>query len=653
MKAFDTKVTFKTIKNDIKKSDSAIREAVANAIDAKSKNIYIYIYVEKDKGSLGLMHEYFCLDIADDGDGIPTDSNEFEKVFCRYKVSEKKEKTNYGRRGKGRYTYLTLTKSPDNVAIYIKKNNQINKISFQCKDYENIKIFNEATNEQIITKIKQPYTTLIQFKDLTREQLNIEEENIENYIDDIKDEIISFFADRIASKSINIYVNNDLIKIEQYTEKVIKDHKITIENEDVSYSFSVDFYIWNDKVRLKSDRQKHVLFFDDKNILKAIAPSGKNKLAFSSFKQNHSIIVKSKYFDNIDYIENSDDYTNVLTDKIIKKLRAEITFYLESVLINIYKSKIDKISDEYLRFLKLSQDEITTRAYHAVMLPFVERFGGKSMSDDIKSIIANLIDTLLKEAPESYLSNIGTILKLKPEDNDKIRYVEENYGIIRAISEKEKYIKRVDFLNTFSELVNGKGRGSVKERTMLHHVVDKNLWIFGEEFENITYRDIASDVSLKTILENNEFYQFDSDQLEEIISEYKINKVPDIFIPIEKNNIIYIIELKKPKVKISQKIVNEIMDKYVKTLSEINKKYSVGEKKKIYAIAISDTKSENVFTMGNIETDGLTIIPKSWDELITATRERYIQKIDDLDHKLKQSKWKDLETFILEYKNKL
>lgn len=42
MGIFDTKVTFKTIKNDIKKSDSSIREA----IDEKSKNIYIYIYTE-------------------------------------------------------------------------------------------------------------------------------------------------------------------------------------------------------------------------------------------------------------------------------------------------------------------------------------------------------------------------------------------------------------------------------------------------------------------------------------------------------------------------------------------------------------------------------------------------------------------------------
>jgi len=38
MATHNTKVTFNTIKSDINKSDSALREAVANAIDANSKN---------------------------------------------------------------------------------------------------------------------------------------------------------------------------------------------------------------------------------------------------------------------------------------------------------------------------------------------------------------------------------------------------------------------------------------------------------------------------------------------------------------------------------------------------------------------------------------------------------------------------------------
>ena len=41
MSTHNTKVTLKSISSDINKSDSAVREAVANAIDAHSKNIYI------------------------------------------------------------------------------------------------------------------------------------------------------------------------------------------------------------------------------------------------------------------------------------------------------------------------------------------------------------------------------------------------------------------------------------------------------------------------------------------------------------------------------------------------------------------------------------------------------------------------------------
>jgi len=649
MAIHNTKVTFKTIKNDIKNSDSAIREAVANAIDANSKNVYLYIYKEHDKGSLISM-EYFCLDIADDGEGIPTTQQEFEDVFCQYKVSTKKEKTNYGRKGKGRYTYLTLTSSPDNIAIYTKQNRKTYKINFECKDNENIKIYNEEFKQTINTKIKQKYTTLIQFKNISKEQFNIQENDLENYIDDIKNELISFFADRIASKSIKVYINDNLLKINDYLEKPIITKDIKVEAEDLALDFKVDFYIWNEKVKLKSDRQKHILFFDDNNSLKGIAPSGKNKLAFSAFKQNHSIIVKSKYLNDINFIENSDDYSNILTDKIIKELRESIALHLEHILFAIYKDNIDKVSDEYIKFLKLSQNEITTKAYHAIMLPFIEKFGNKTLHNDIKSIIVKLVDTLIKEAPESYINNIKTILKLSDNESEKLRYIEENYGIIRAISEKEKYIKRIDFLQTFSELVNGKKRAAVKERSELHHVVDKNLWMFGEDFEDIDYKHIASDVSLKTILEDEKFYQFDSERLAEIIKEHNLKKVPDIYIPIEKNNIYYIIELKKPNVSISSNIISEVFKKYVKTLKEINNKYNTQNKKKIYGIAISNKKNQDVYSMGNLENEGITIIPKTWDELILETKERYNQKIDILEQKIKHSKWKDLENFVLEHK---
>ena len=644
MAKHDTKVTLDTIKSDINKSDSAIREAIANAIDADSKNIYINLYSEEIKSTVTI--NYFSLDIADDGDGIPKDNVDFEKAFCRYKDSPKTEKSNYGKRGKGRYTYLVLTNKPENISIYSKDSNTFFKINFDCKDNENIKINRDVFDDKVDTPIKKVYTTLIQFKNLDMNNFEIKNKNDKDEVlEDIKNEIITFFADRIASKSINIYLNNELLNINAYLEKDI----ISKEIEESKIKFSVDFYIWNNKIKLKSDRQKHILFFDEDNRLRGILPSGKNKLAFSGKSRDHSMIVKSKYFNNKDFSNNSDSYNNLFTDEIIKNLKNKISMELEVILKKIYFENIDKLSDEYIYFLKSSQDEITQNVYHSLFLPFVSKFGGKKIAPEIKSVIANLVNVLVSEAPDSFINNLGTILNLTKEDSEKLDYVQTNYGIIKAITEKEKVIKRIDFLNTFDNLVNSKDNKNVKERTQLHQVIETNLWLIDEKFEDIKISDIISDQSLKSILEKDDFFQFDSDKLKDIALEHNINKIPDIYIPIQKDNIIYIIELKKPTVKINQNIISEVMNKYVKTLKEINQQYQINDRKRIWGIAISDSKTEGVYPIGDINNNGIYIEPKCWSELIESARERYNQKIESLNNKLKNSHWKDIDDFILSH----
>jgi len=648
MRTYNTKVTIATIMNDINKSDSAIREAIANSIDANSKNIYLNFYIEKTKN--GMEIEYFCLDIADDGDGIPIEEKEFEEVFCQYKVSLKKGKSNYGKKGKGRYTYLTLVNDSKNISIFTKDNNKkVFKINFKYEKNENITIAKNEYNKNIETDIPlDKVTTLIQFKNLKEDKFNIYTKKKEDFIDYIRDEIISFFADRIASKSINIYLNNKLLDIDDYLERKVISKVFKEEN----FSFKVDFYIWNKDIKLKSDRQKHILFFDKNRRLKGIAPSGKHKLAFNGFTQNHSILVESEYFNDKDFTEHN-DYDNLFTDLIIKKLKNRIAIELEHILYKIYQANINKISDEYLSFLNITKDEMTENVYHTLLLPFVAKFGNKKIGKDIKSIIVKLINTLASESPDTFIKNLETILDLTKEESKQIQYIQENYGLIATITEKEKIITKIDFLNNFDILVNGKDRKKIKERTQLHKVIEKNLWLIDEKFENIKFSDIMSDQSLKTILENEDFYQFDSKELEKISRKYDIKKIPDIFIPIKKENIIYIIELKKPNVKINRQILDEIEDKYIKTINSINRMKSEYQNKKIIAFAISDSKTENARTRGNINSDNVYIEPKSWIELIEKARERYNKKIFELDNRLKNSKWKNLDEFMLSYDAKI
>ncbi len=647
MALYNTQVTLNTLTTDIKKSDSAVREAVANAIDANCKNIYLQVYEEKAQNTT-IEVKYFCLDIADDGNGIPIQEQEFEKALCHYKVSPKKEKTFYGRRGKGRYTYLLATNSPNNVYIFTKQNNNIYQIKFKANENENIKISKSLYEEEIQTPIKKDFITLVQLKDINLDKFELEEKNIENIINELKNEIISFFADRIASNSVKIYINDEILKIDDYVEKKILSQKFEVGHEDEKIAFDVDFYIWNKKINLKADRQKHILFIDSNKRLKGILPSGKHMFSIANKKQNHTIIVKSKYFDEIDFF-NNDEYENLWTNKIIDKLRKDITFKLEYILFDIYKKHLDEVADEYIDFLHIEKDNITTQVYHSIMYPFIEKFGAKKIHNNLKKVIAKLIDVLIKENPDSYIANLQTILDLNLKENQQLLYIEKNYGIIKAISQKEKYISRIDFLNKLDEMVNGGNRKKYKERSQLHLVVDKNLWIFGEEFENISYSDIISDQSLKTILENEKFFKFDSEELVKLSKEYNLKKIPDIFIPIEKNNIIYIIELKKPGAKINNKIINEIRVKYTNTLKEINKKMPNSKYKKIYALAVSDIKTEDVYSIGDLERENLKIEPRCWKEIIDDTKKRYENIIIDLDTTIKSSKWKNLDEFIDEF----
>ena len=67
------------------------------------------------------------------------------------------------------------------------------------------------------------------------------------------------------------------------------------------------------------------------------------------------------------------------------------------------------------------------------------------------------------------------------------------------------------------------------------------------------------------------------------------------------------------------------------------------------AFAISDGKTGNARARGNREFDNVYIEPRCWSELIESARERYNNRIKELDNKLKNSKWKSLDEFMLSY----
>jgi len=640
MEKFTTRVTAETLKSEFSKNTSPIREALANAIDANCKNIYIDLYLETiETGTVKV--DVLNLDIADDGDGIPVNKSEFEKAFINYKESSKanNNKYMYGKKGKGRYTYLLLVDNiPENLSIYTKNHNDIYKIYFKINENESVQVVKELFKDKIDSKILDyKYNTIIQFKNISIDNLN----KIEDVESTIKNEVITFFADRIASKSVNIYLTNSLLDINNYLEIDVIREKINIE----SYTFSVEYYVWNKNIKLKQDRQKHILFFDDNKNLAGIIPSGKHKLTFGGKTLDHSILIYSSYFSDYDNF----DLGELFQDNIFINLKQMIEIKISETLLKIYNNNINKISDEYIESLSISnKDKITQDVYHSLFFPFISKIGTKPLSKDLKDMIARLINVLATTSPDSFIKNLSVILNLSETDSQRLNYIEQNYGIIKAITEKEKILSQIDFLNNFDEMVNGKNRKEIKERTQLHKVIEKNLWLISSEFEDMKLSDIYSDKRIQTILEKEKTFYFQSNELNQLLQDKNINKIPDIFIPILKDETIYIVELKKPTAPITRQILDEVEDKYLKLFEKIVRKSEAYSK--IIAYAISDNKTDNARSRGSIE-DDIFIKPLIWNNLIKEARDRLNSKIDTLNNELKQSKWKDLDTFIKNHTN--
>ncbi|EOH9402338.1 hypothetical protein ACMEER_001515, partial [Campylobacter jejuni] len=147
----------------------------------------------------------YFLCINDDGCGFPSNDEEFGMVLSEFMVSNK-TKARYGKKGKGRYAFALATNSPfdDGAVIYTKRNNEITKISFKTDVNGNIEFNCSESNE----KFENNITTSVIIKDLNFKHFhfdNIKNDDIKEQLTVIKSDIIAYFADIIASNSVNIY----------------------------------------------------------------------------------------------------------------------------------------------------------------------------------------------------------------------------------------------------------------------------------------------------------------------------------------------------------------------------------------------------------------------------------------------------------------
>ena len=108
-----------------------------------------------------------------------------------------------------------------------------------------------------------------------------------------------------------------------------------------------------------------------------------------------------------------------------------------------------------------------------------------------------MIKKLIEDGNVEFLYN--EILKLSDESREKFKNLLRITDMDDVVEFSTSVATRTSFLDFLHELCYGDVSEWLKERSQLHKIIEKHLWIFGEDYTNVT--QLWSDKKLENNLE--------------------------------------------------------------------------------------------------------------------------------------------------------
>jgi len=233
---------------------------------------------------------------------------------------------------------------------------------------------------------------------------------------------------------------------------------------------------------------------------------------------------------------------NVEFDNFSEKLRKD-EFYP-------YKEKVSSKSKETL-FDKL--------AYLVE-----DKYSLLNEQNKIREIVYPLIDRTISNGELDKILN--NVLKLNNKMTAKFSELLEKTDLENVIEFSDKVARKMEDLEFIEKLVYSEISKNIKERKQLHKILEKVLWIFGEEYEHSN--KVLSDKGLENNLQKlrDDIMPYKPSTKDDNIAEVdkSIKSITDLFLYSEKvidhkHREVLIVELKAPKVKISPKELGQVM----------------------------------------------------------------------------------------------
>lgn len=476
----------------------------------------------------------------------------------------------------------------------------------------------------------------------------------------IKQAIFEHYPYEVFNKKVEFKVNGEIIDRDDFVIGKPSVKKVDfIDKKGDKYQTSFFFY------KIKADFNKVKVYFQTENSgLKSIA----HQFSYTSdwytddlgtwFIYVESPLLDSDLFRNLD-IETLGEqqisaYKNFVKETINDFFKAKNKHY-EKFVKTLEK---DKAYPKSSNFSSGVQEVIFKKAAYLIEN---EHQLIKKNSD-----IRNFLYPLLNRAiADGHIAKIfDEVLKLSPENTEKFHNLLLNTELENVVQFASQVSDKLQFIDFFHELNYGEISKHIKERSVLHKIIENQLWVFGENYNGSPV--LWSDKKIGNILTelHTEYFNYEPTKEDKNLIEHEdaaINDITDLFFFNEKitdngDKEIMIVELKAPKCAISEKEINQI-NRYAFTIEEKSSLPSNNVKYKLILIsskltkyAQSQVKSRRQqydipFLFDKKTNKNIEVYIMEWSELIDLNR----RKLGYLSNHLRVREKDVKETFETEY----
>jgi hypothetical protein len=548
---------------------NAFCELINNSIQAKSKNIWIDIEYTPDEEIYPLPIKK--ISIKDDGIGVHV--SEIEQKLFNIGTTIKE-----GGKGIGRFASFQIG---------------------QNVDIETVAYSNEEKN---FSKVQVPLSVDSFTKNIDISEVHID--TIEEILSGKKYnpyywvKISNLYDTDVTEKEAKKKLSDKFLK-ENIEDAIFERYPLKIFNREISFSingkkldstnFVIDQPIKKSFTFVDSKGQEHNVLFDFMQIKKyerikvflTTQNAGLNTIA-SGFDYDANWL-SPKVGGWFIYVQSNtlspDVYRNIDLDDLDpewKKFREFIKdnlnqfFKDKNIEFDNFSEKLKK--DEFYPYKEKVSSKSKEILFDKLAYLVEDKYNLLNEQNKLREIVYPLIDRTISNGELDKILN--NVLKLNNKMTAKFSELLEKTDLENIIEFSDKVAKKMEDVEFIEKLVYSEISKHVKERKQLHKILEKMLWIFGEEYTNAT--KLFSDKNL----ENNLI------QLHEKLMTYKLSKKEDNIVEVdksirsitdlfmfnekiidEKHREVLIVELKAPRVKISPKELEQVR-KYAREIEK-------------------------------------------------------------------------------------